>query len=546
MHQNISVPFKNTKSPTGVRSGTRLRKIAGIFVIVGVVVIVVLSIVVYHAEPLLRARVVETLSARFGSRVELDELKVSVYRGLLISAKGLRVYGKADPNIHDEGMQPLIAVDEFHFRTGVLSMLRTPMHVETVYIKGLELNIPPKGDRQQLTPMAPQGKMTIKIKVAEFHLEKAHLIINTNRPDKLPLDFDIQDLSMRDIGPDQPLSFIATLVNPKPIGNIASHGEFGPFDSEDPRESRVGGEYTFSNADLGTLKGIGGILSSTGRYEGTIGRIVVDGQTDTPDFRLNISGRAVPLKTVFHAVVDGTSGDTYLQPVNATILSTPLTSFGFVIQSADPKGHHIQLDATVSKGKIEDLLKLAVQTDPPVMTGTVHLQTRIDLPAGNRDLSARLRLQGKFEVLGVHFSNDKIQTKVDALSMRSQGKPHLANDDVPDNVKSRFGGNFVLRDSVLSFPNLVFQMPGTRVDLLGNYSLDGKQVDFHGHARFEARLSQMVGGWKSIFLRPVNPFLSKNGAGTEIPIKITGTKSEPHFGLDLFKDKKQRASENGK
>ncbi|HXY13467.1 MAG TPA: hypothetical protein VEI26_03100, partial [Terriglobales bacterium] len=74
--------------------------------------------------------------------------------------------------------------------------------------------------------------------------------------------------------------------------------------------------------------------------------------------------------------------------------------------------------------------------------------------------------------------------------MRSQGKPQLASNDVPDNVKSRFGGNFVLRDSVLSFPNLVFQMPGTKVDLAGNYSLDGKQFDFHGHARFEARLSQ--------------------------------------------------------
>ncbi|HXY49322.1 MAG TPA: AsmA-like C-terminal region-containing protein [Terriglobales bacterium] len=510
----------------------------------GLVVIVVLAIVVRHAEPLLRARVVETLSARFRSRVELDQLKVSVYRGLLISAKGLRVYGQTDPNIHDEGMQPLIAVDEFHFRTGVLSMLRTPMHVGTVYIKGLDLNIPPKGDRQQLTRLAPKGEKTIKINVGEFRLEKAHLVINTNRRDKLPLDFDIQDLSMRDIGPDQPLSFRATLVNPKPIGNIASHGEFGPFDSEDPRETRVAGEYTFSNADLGTLKGIGGILSSTGRYQGTIGRMVVDGQTDTPDFQLNLSGRPVPLKTVFHAVVDGTSGDTYLQPVNATILSTPLTAFGFVVKSADPQGHHIQLDATISSGKIENLLKLAVQTDPPVMTGTVRLEARIDLPAGTRDLSDRLQLKGKFEVAGGHFSNDRIQSKVDALSRRSQGKPQLASDDVPENVKSRFGGNFVLKDSVLSFPNLVFQMPGTRVDLAGTYSLDGKQFDFHGHARFEARLSQMVGGWKSMFLRPVNPFLSKNGAGTEVPIKITGTKSEPHFGLDLFNGKKKKAEKD--
>ena len=30
-----------------------------------------------------------------------------------------------------------------------------------------------------------------------------------------------------------------------------------------------------------------------------------------------------------------------------------------------------------------------------------------------------------------------------------------------------------------------------------------------------------------------SPFFKKNGAGTEIPIKITGTESEPHFGADF-------------
>jgi hypothetical protein len=43
----------------------------------------------------------------------------------------------------------------------------------------------------------------------------------------------------------------------------------------------------------------------------------------------------------------------------------------------------------------------------------------------------------------------------------------------------------------------------------------------------------MTTGWKSILLKPVDPFFSKNGSGTEIPIRITGTESEPHFGLDF-------------
>jgi hypothetical protein len=522
---------------------THAGKILAIVLCAGLVFIVFLAILVHNAAPLLRARVIETLSTRFQSRVDLDDLKVSVAKGLLVSGKGLRIYGQTDPNIHREGFQPLIGVDEFRFRSEIMSLLKTPMHVGTVYIKGLEMNIPPKPDRQEFRNLGPKGGK-IGIVVDQFQSEKAHLVINTNRSDKLPLDFDIQDLHMKDIGPDKPLSFKAILVNPKPVGNIDSQGEFGPFHPEDPRESPVRGEYTFSNADLGTLKGIGGILSSTGRYQGTLGRIVVDGQTDTPDFRLNISGHSVHLKTTFHATVDGSSGDTYLQPVEATVLNTALTATGFVLSSAAPPGHHIQLDVTIRAGKIDDLLRLAVRTDPPVMTGTVRLQTRLDLPPGANDVSERLYLKGKFEVAGAHFSNDKIQSRVDALSMRSQGKPQLATDDIPDNVKSRLAGDFVLKNSDLTLPDLVFEMPGTKVILAGDYSLDGNHFDFRGHARFDAKLSQMVHGWKSMLLKPVDPFFSKNGAGADVPIKITGTQSETHFGLDLFGEKKNPAEKS--
>jgi hypothetical protein len=100
-------------------------------------------------------------------------------------------------------------------------------------------------------------------------------------------------------------------------------------------------------------------------------------------------------------------------------------------------------------------------------------------------------------------------------------------------------GTFRLSEGVISFSQLQYQMPGTQVDLTGTYSLDGNQFDFLGKVRADAKLSQMFRGWKSILLKPADPFFSKNGAGTEIPIKITGTESEPHFGVD-FHDKKNK------
>jgi len=490
------------------------------------------GIVISRAEPILRARVIETLSAKFRSRVELDAFHVSLLQGLQVSGEGLRIFGVADPNNHAPGIQPLIAVAEFRFRTGISGLFRSPTYVDTVYLKGLQLNLPPSEQRGQMKNMGPKdGK--IKIVVDKFVSDGAQLIINTLKPGKLPLEFDIASLKMASIGPDAPMHFDANLTNPKPVGNVLSSGSFGPWQAGNPRTTPVSGTYSFRDADLGTIKGIGGILSSTGKYEGTLDNIVVDGSTDTPDFRISISGRAVPLHTDFHAIVDGTSGDTYLQPVNGKILDTALVAKGSVVRVTNPKGHHVELDAVIERGMIDDLLKLAVRTDPPVMTGFVRLKTKLDLPPGEPDVSDRLKLAGQFEVSEVHFTNDKTQGKIDALSMRSQGNPKLAQDQIPDNIHADLKGTFRLANGVLSFSQLRFQVPGTQVNLTGKYSLDGNQFDFHGKARLDAKLSHMVTGWKAILLKPVDPFFSKNGAGTELPVKITGTKSEPHFGTDF-------------
>ena len=501
-------------------------------VVLGLVAVAALSIVVYRAEPTLRARVTETLSTRFKSKVELDSFHVSVIKGLQVSGSGLRIFGETDPNNHEPGFQPIINVAEFEFHIGIHDLFHTPLHVNTVFVKGLQLNLPPREHRSEMTNMEHKGGK-IEIVVDKFDCDNAQLIINTLKPGKLPLEFNIEKLKMTTIGAGSPMHFDAKLTNPKPVGEIDSSGLFGPWQPDSPRDTPVSGTYSFDHADLGTIKGIGGILSSTGKYSGVLDKIVVDGSTDTPDFRIAISGRAVPLHTDFHATVDGTTGDTYLEPVKAMILSTSVVAKGSVVRLKAPGGHRVELDVVIEKGKIEDLLKLAVRTDPPVLTGLVHLKTKFDLSPGEADVANRLKLAGNFEVSGAHFTNDKIQDKVDALSMRSQGKPKQAQDGIPDNIHSDMKGTFRLADGRLTFSQLQFRVPGTEVSLTGTYSLDGNEFDFHGKARLDAKLSQMVTGWKKILLKPADPFFSKNGAGTELPVKVTGTKSEPHFGTDF-------------
>jgi hypothetical protein len=532
------MPENRPSLPAEHKPQFRGRLIVGMVLVSTAIMAVVGWIVIEHAEPILQARVMETLSTRFHSKVELDGFHVSLLRGFQVSGEGLRLFGDTDPNPHQLGVQPLISVAEFRFRAGVMELFRTPTHVDTVYIKGLSLNLPPREQRGQMRKMGSGGEK-MKILVDRFVCDGAELVINTLRPGKLPLEFDIERLTMTRMGTNEPLHFDANLINPKPVGNIVSSGWFGPWQEDNPRDTPVRGSYSFTNADLTTIKGIGGTLSSTGQYGGTLNSIVVDGKTDTPDFFIATSGRPSPLHTDFHAIVDATSGDTYLDPVKAKLLDTWLVASGSVVRTKEPKGHRVDLDVAIAKGNIDNLLKLAVRTDPPIMTGLVRLKSRFELSPGDARVSDRLKLTGGFRVWQAHFANDKVQNKIDALSRRSLGGKKLAPDTVPDHVGSDLGGVFHLENGVIHFSQLQFEIPGTEVNLTGNYSLDGNQFDFHGKARLDAKLSHLVTGWKSILLKPADPFFSKNGAGTELPVKITGTQSEPHFGSDFRHKERQ-------
>ena len=262
-----------------------------------------------RAEPMLRTRVIETLTTRFHGRVELGEIHVWIKHGIHVWGKGLKIYGVGDPNPWQAGVQPLLSVSQFSFETALANLFRDPMRVDTIFVHGLTMNIPPPGERKEIGTLR-QRKLSIA--VSQFVCSSTKLLISGVRADKSPLQFDIRQLRLTDIGPGQPFRFEAQLVNPRPIGDIHSQGLFGPIEERSPRDSPVAGTYSFTHADLSTFRGIGGILSSTGRYRGTLARIEVQGETDTPDFRLKVSGHPVSLRTEFHAIVDGTDGDTYL------------------------------------------------------------------------------------------------------------------------------------------------------------------------------------------------------------------------------------------
>ena len=508
-------------------------------------ILIVAVIYFRRAEPILRARVVETLSTRFNSRVELSNFDISVFHGFEVEGSGLKLYPKELDMQH-----PLFAVDKFTFRTGWRDLFRTPMHIGQVQIAGLHINMPPKDQRRNMPKLdkgaSKPGK--IQIIVGELLIDNATLVLLTNKPGKVPLDFRISKLRMTSVGAGRPMSFHAILPNPKPVGNIDSIGDFGPYNSESPGDTPVRGKYTFTHADLGPLKGIAGILSSTGVYQGTLNNIVVDGETDTPDFRLDTANYPVSLHTKFHAIVDGTNGDTHLLPVDAILAHSHIVASGNVVRAQGMPGHDITLDVTVSPARIEDMLKLGVKTKPPVMTGDLVMHTQFHLPPGQGTVLDRLHLNGNFQITNAHFTGERIQSKVDELSLRGQGKPKEIKEGPLPNIASSMSGDFELGVQKITIPELHYEVPGAQVAMSGVYTLDGNQFNFHGVARMQAKVSEMVTGWKSWALKLADPLFMKDGVGTEVPIEISGTRSEPHFGVEfgkIFGHKDQGKDRNG-
>ena len=519
--------------------------IAGMFII-GITIIG--FIVARRAEPELRKRVIETLSARFHSPVELDELHIVTAKGLGVMGKGLRVMYIVKTNDAGKDREvPMLDVGQFEFHTTLKGLWHSPTHIGEVHVSQLRIHLPPKDERagkmlkdEETYSKGADAKRTHKepkesLVVDRIVIDDAVLVMETNKPGKDPLDFEIEKVVLHDVGRTRPFEFDAILVNPKPLGDIHSTGHFGPWNADDPRQTPLDGNYTFDNVDMDTIKGIGGHMSAKGTYGGVLERINSDGETDMKDFSIDTSDHPMPLHTKYHAYIDGTNGDVVLDPVEAWLRHSYFICRGHVIRAPKPdKGHDIQLDVDMPRARIEDMLTLAVKSRPVLMTGGFRMKTKLHIPHGDVAVSKKISLtNGHFTITNAVFSSDKIQNKIEMLSMRAEGKAKKANLQDKEDVASRMQGSFDVRNSKITVTRLLFTMPGAQVVTEGEYGMDGKLFEFHGKIRTKAKISQMTTGWKSLLLKPVDPFFKHHNAGAEIPFKITGTKDEPKFGPEF-------------
>ena len=484
-----------------------------------------------RATPRIRDRVVDALNERFDSQLALESLEASVIPRPRAAGSGLtlRHRGRTD-------VPPLISIPAFEASASVMGLLGTPVHLHTVSLDGLEIHVPPGGlspgdDTDDDAPHQAHAQRPSRILIDRIESRSATLQIASRRPGRLPRLFEIHDLVMRDFGAAEGSRFEAGLTNPMPRGRIETSGVFGPWHADEPGLTPVQGEYAFKNADLNMIKGIGGILSSVGSYSGVLERIEVDGQTETPDFSIDLAGQPVTLKTRFKAIVDGTNGDTTLERVEARLNNSTILARGAVVRTEDVKGRRVTLDVRLDGARLEDLMTLAVKSDKPPIVGRVDLTSSFVLPQGEADVIDRLQLNGTFRLAQARFTNVNVQRRITTLSRRGRGEETDEGAD-SERIVSNLRGRFSLRNAVLSFSELTFAVPGSTVRLSGSYNLHSEIMDFKGELLTDATLADMTSGFKSMLARVAQPFFRRDGGGSRIPIKIAGPRSKPEFGLD--------------
>jgi hypothetical protein len=495
-------------------------------------------------EPYAQQAAIGYLSQRFASDVQLQTLHIRfpetsllrlvVGRGRGIAARiegqglSMRLKGRPDS-------PPLFAIQKFRCDVNLESLLHPPVVVSQVSVDGMEIQVPPRRELPRppiaagMEPGSQQSASSPGVTIEKVSIQHARLVLHPRNPRRFPLRFDIQSLQLESGGAGAPMQYDASLTNAKPPGKIHTTGTFGPWRADEPGDTPIAGEYRFEKADLGVFAGIAGTLESSGRFEGRLSAITAHGQASVPDFRLRMTGNPVPLFARFAVLVDGTSGNTILQPVAATLGSTNFTTSGGIIRHEANQPRAISLDVAMPNGNLRDVLRLAMK-GTPFMEGRLKLNTRIDIPPLTAKVREKLELDGRFEVREGKFLHSTIQNQIDSLSKRAQGQPR--NPDT-DQVVSQMMGVFHLEDAAVRFQSLSFGIPGADIDLAGDYNLDSDALAFGGTLKLQATVSQMVTGWKKVLLKPVDRLFEKEGAGTFLRIRVEGTSRAPKFSVEF-------------
>jgi hypothetical protein len=499
---------------------SRWVKISGLL---AVVVIGGAAVFVASRWPFTRDTVVRALQEEFSSTVELKTFQGTYFRPGCV-AEGVTFRRNSDRNA-----PPIATVEKLTIQGSYWGLFGIPKRVRHVRVEGLHIFASPSSEStgKEASPSSPEP---LALVIDEIIADDSVVEFASGEPGTKPFKFEIHKLTLNSVTDDRPMSFHAALLNPEPPGEIRTDGQFGPLQRQNVGHTIVSGSYLFQHAHLGVFAGIGGTLSSTGKFNGVLDHIEVEGSTDAPDFQVRRTNHAVHLKTQFHAIVNGMDGDVALESVHAQFERTSVVSQGEVAHKAGSEGKTVSLSATEQQGRIQDWLRLLSRAERPALTGAMNFRAQVLVPPGKRSFIERVNLQGDFGIDAASFARSTTQESVDTLSQVAQGEKE--NGD-PASVIENLKGHVVIKDGIATFSDFSFSVPGALAHVHGTYGLLTEQINLHGTVQVDNKLSNGSMGMKSFLLKFAEPFLKKKNAREIVPIKVGGSLHHPSYGLDV-------------
>lgn len=421
-------------------------------------------------------------------------------------------------DVQIQGKNGTYSMTRLRVESSYPAMLRHSHDLNAIHVEGLAAHLSRSGG---LTSIG-EGKSTVE----HLTVDRSSLVIDGSRPGDDPFEMGIDHADLRNVSPGRPMRFDMILQCMKPRGRLEVKGEYGPKASEAGR-TPTKGHFRLVQADLGVFHGLGGVLTGEGNFEGPMEHIRVAATTNVPDFKVaDKAHHAVPVSAQFTAFVNGTTGDTRLQPVESEILHTHIHWDGDVAQQGEA-GKAVRLEFQSERARVQDLLYLVTKAPRPAMNGPISFRAHALVPPEEGEFLKRVQLDGDFGIQGAKFGNPKTQSNVTKLSERASGDK---NDDVdPSSVISDLKGHVRMRGGVAYLSNVSFRLPGATASLAGTFNVITHVVNIQGKLAMEAELSQATSGVKSFFLKALDPFFKRRHAGAVIPVRITGTSSHPVF-----------------
>ena len=514
----------------------RRRALRGLAFVAGGVLLIILAAAVYAALrwPFSHKSVAESLEEDFPGTISFTHFHKVYFPQPGCVAEGVTLANPKSP----AGTRPLVYVQRFVLRANYHDLLFRPGYISSIVLEGLHIRIPPRGQIGETRPQTRSNTRVGEVTAKGVVLEIARADGNA------PLKFEIHSLTLNSVSRKSSIAYDVALHNPLPPGEIRSRGRFGPWNFSNPGQTPLSGTYQFDDADLSVFDGVAGILSSRDNFQGVLTRIATHGKIDIPDFHVTRSAHKVHLRADYDAFVNAFNGDVELRRVEATVLQTTIVASGSVAGRPGQPGKTTSVDFSVRNGRYQDLLRLITQEPVPAFNGVTNLRAHVEVAPEGRPFLKELKVTGDFVIVDGQFTKPKTQKEVTDLSNRSRGKkpPDKVEDSLNQEIRPSVSGHVEMKNGTATLTNVRFAVPGALVELHGTFNALNERINFHGTLQTDVSFSRTTGGIKSLLLKPFDAMFKRKPRGANIPVKLDGTYSDPHPGVELTADPKQNSS----